>query len=66
VGSLYDLSSRAMYRYEETGITIIRLMRDLKCIIVLVCFKSGQCLIMSESQWELLFATIKDELRDSY
>ena len=58
------LTSRTTYQDEERGIKIVRFMKDLKCIFLLVGFKDGQTIILSEPQWELLFTTIKDELRE--
>ena len=56
------LTSRTFYKNDE--IRIVRFLKNLKCIAVLVGYKSGHTIILSEPQWELLFTTIKDELRE--
>ena len=52
------------YKNDEDGLVISKVLKRLRCVIVLVGFKGGHTIILTKDQWELLFTTIKDELRE--
>ena len=58
------LTTIPLYENEETGVKIMKILNKLRAVIVIVGFEGGHTIILSKDQWELLFTTIKDELRE--
>jgi hypothetical protein len=55
-----------LYGNDETGLIVSKVLKRLRCVIVLVSFKGGHTIILNKDQMGLLFTTIKDELREPY